>query len=265
MGDRYLITIRIEPVHESTVRVADAKSPGDSVAFDVPRDPTQAHVRVTQGAERKDDVRLQVEVTAETDQEAEQRARELAQQFVRVEALAEDAIIHIPSFRSAGVHNLSQPDRLYPRDTFQVTLYHHAGAGVEQTWARLASIPDAHLRTALDVVLDWLYIGSLATDARTAFLTYWTALEYLLKLGHGKPQPRPLPTWLREGKKRMTALGVAVTDAQLDAFRLARNELVHEAGAGPLGPSVSESFANSLRSVLADYVKALLASPSTVL
>lgn len=264
VGDRYRITIRIEPVLESTVRVQDAKSPGDGVVFDVPGDSAKAHVRVAQRGKNRDNVRMEVEVTAETDHEAEQRAREVARQFVRMEALAEDAIVHIPSFRSAQVRNLSQPDQLYPRVTMRATLYHHVGAAVEQTWGRLASIPNAQLRAALDVVLDWLYIGSQATDARTAFLTYWTALEYLVKLGRQTPQHGPMPRWLREARKRIASLGVAVTDAQLEGFRQVRNELVHEAGAGLQRSSVNEAVANSLRTVLADYVKALLASQSAM-
>jgi hypothetical protein len=266
MTDRYQVTIRIEPVFHGGPDAGPSRSPGEGVELNVSGDPAGGQLRITQPEDDKNDVRLEVEIAADSAEEAVQYALTLAQRFIRVEALAEDAMVQLTTGRAVRVRNLTHPDQLHPQAVVKITVYHHSAEAVERAWHQLAGVSDATLRDLFDLALDWLYIGSVSGDARTAFLTYWMALEVLLKVGLPPLVRRKskTPQWLRSGAARMRAVGIAVSDQELDVFRRMRNALVHEAGAPASAPPIEASEAERLRTILADYVKHLLGTtPST--
>ena len=165
---------------------------------------------------------LLVELTADTPEDAEHQALAQATRFCQLEALVEDATITI-LYRPPGIRNVSHPERLHPRGYMSALVMHHNVDTVESAWTQFERLADLALRDAVELGMEWIYIGSAARDNRSAFVAYWTALEFVLDhISSLTPSASKLTVFQKydlNSRQRQAALD-AVSDVLANGLRI---------------------------------------------
>jgi hypothetical protein len=189
MPNSYRVSIRIEPITTAGVDASSGYGLTDGLELRIDEKRVLRVRLVTPHSVRGDGVEyisdtiiyLDIDVVAEGFRNAIIEALIIARRFI-----ASVAFVYNYGFQislAGGVPVLLLPDMTPVGNSSYLDAKSILTSFEEliPTWEQLNSLDDENTRNDLELALEWFHIGLIGSDERIKFLSYWTALEMLLR------------------------------------------------------------------------------------